>query len=266
MSDNYATGGHLPPRLPGSVPGLIGGQNPMLIDPLRGSNVVQPIQGFTAAYPQRDQEDFRYYYCEMKNHHMHRPDGKRLAFHTKVLKTGDVILQMLATKDIYDIAYLDQEISAGNPYIRPATEQEIELYNMRIDPRTTMKRALGPEMEAEITRKLMTRLSNMGVQLSDAQLAELSGSTLAPVPGPDPLEGNQDAGKISGTDARLQALKAGIKTGSGTMLLQPDPAAVAETAAVNQANQTTTFQSGVVGTDKLPNAVDSNSTAGTQKS
>lgn len=253
MSDSSYTG----QRMPGTIAGRIGGQDPMLLDPMQRDRV-HPIETHTAPFPRQLQTETRYYFMTRKDHHMIRPDGKKLAFHFRVHATNDTISQIYATNDIWDIRYLDQEVADGNPFLKEATEEQIDNYNMRIDPRGTIRRELQPQIEAETTRELMARLQRAGVTLTPEQQKVFSGEEAVEqqMQTAEEQQRAEDAAKVSGADTALSRLRAGITSGTGTILTN-----------LNQSDQnavTKNFQSGVQGTDKLTNTADSNS--GTAKS
>lgn len=198
--------------------------NPMLLNPENtGQATVQPILGHTAALPVTAAKETKYYHCTMPNHHMHRKDGKRLAFVFGVLKTSD----------FYDQQYLDGEINGGNPFVRLATVQEVHLYNMKVDPQGTIKAQVLPEVEAEVRVKLEVelrdsfeeRLNTLGVVLTEEQKAKLKEGLEQPVvPGLQEPEQNISAANIAGTKLvdRLKGGK-GIQSGTGTVFPNPGP-------------------------------------------
>jgi hypothetical protein len=171
---------------------------------------------------------------------MIRSDGKKLAF----------VFGILSTNDVYDIRYLDAEIQLGNPYVRKATKDEVDFYQMKIDPRGTMEKQLTPEIEAklrvelevQLRKELEKKLSTLGVDLTEEQK-----QVLMAVDRQEDKE--RDAKSIAQTDA-IQRLRAasqgGVRSGSGTV-------------RVNTAGTTQDVPSlkGIVGTDRLPNQADS---------
>lgn len=145
--------------------------NPYLLNPMNTGQQQVPqapsFAGMTRAFPVTLRKDPKYYHCTMLNHHMHRSDGKRLAF----------IFGICETRDEYDIQYLDHEIANSNPFILPATSQQIAIYQMRVDPRGTMIREVTPEIEARVKQELEIELKNsirekmntVGISLTDEQ-------------------------------------------------------------------------------------------------
>jgi len=187
--------------------------NPNLLNPMNTqAQTVPPLAGITQPLPIILQEKTEYYFCTMQNHHMTRNDGKRLAF----------IFNTFATKDVSDINYLNAEINANNPYLRKATDDEIRMYKMRIDPKGTLAAELTPqieekvrnELEAEINASLEQRLKNAGIILTDEQKAQLTVATSVPAM-------VSDDAKLNGSSA-LEKLKAqlagGVQSGTGTIL------------------------------------------------
>lgn len=146
--------------------------NPMLLNPNNPNGLSVPVLAArTNALPVEIQDETRYYYCSLDNHHMHRTDGKRLAF----------VFRMLATQDVYDIKYLDSEISSGNPFVRKATDVEINAYNMRVDPKGTMAREMTPaleekirtQLEIDIKKAMEDKLNTLGISLTQEQQDQL---------------------------------------------------------------------------------------------
>ncbi len=214
-------------------------------DPRMPAHPVMP--GFTPPFPPVDQEETVYVRCTVPNHHMHRKDGKRLLF----------VHGIYATKDIYDIQYLQEEMQARNPYIREATKEEVQTYKMITDPRGTIQAELRPVMEEEIKEQLQkelhatleARLNSAGVVLTDDQKEKLFQQEFAEEQQQeaDALAGQSDQDRIAGTDAlaRLRAnFGGGIKSGSGTIIGEGSPAPGT--------------LGGITGTDKLATAADSN--------
>jgi hypothetical protein len=175
---------------------------------------------------------------------MIRTDGKKLAF----------VFGILSTNDVYDIQYLDAEIKFGNPYVRKASKEEVDFYQMKIDPRGTMEKQLTPEIESrvrvelevELRKQLEKKLSVLGTDLTQEQKDIFLKLMDQPVP---EEQLNRDAKSIAQTDA-LQRLRAasqeGVRSGTGTV-------------RVNTAGTTQDVPSlkGIVGTDRLPNQADS---------
>lgn len=204
--------------------------NSMLLNPgATTQDAVPKVQGHTPAYPVVLLEETYYFLCTMLNHHMHRPDGKRLAF----------MFNVLPTNDMYDITYLNGEITAGNPFIRVASEEEINTYRMRTNPRGTIEDQLRPQIEADIRDKLDAELEAMlAAKLSQVGYSNMSDEQKTFVVA-EMVADKTAALKIAGTDAlsKLQAMRADkVDVGGGTMY-----------------SGSSALQ-GIVGTDKLPTA------------
>lgn len=124
-------------------PDLINSEHPLQVPPL---NVITKPLGTTLL------PTFKCYHCTVPNASTHRTDGKKLAF----------VHNFLRTNIAQDIAHLDHEIAEGNQYFREATEQEIEQYDMRTDPRGTIAKSvraeIEPQLRAEIEQELRAKL------------------------------------------------------------------------------------------------------------
>jgi len=216
--------------------------NPMLLNPNNGNIPSVPsITSHTPPFAVRFTEEVHHYICSIWNHHMHRKDGKRLAF----------VFGHFATNELNDIEYLEEEIRGGNPYIRRATDDEIHAYKMKIDPAGTMADTMRPRVEAEVRTQLeaelnstmLEKLNSIGVQLSDEQIAALKAQAPVVTTDPNTSVNVTDAGKLSGLD-RLKGLLPSIKTPTATIIPQSPQLG------------------GIVGTDQLGGgAPDSNSPA-----
>lgn len=195
--------------------------NPNLLNPNASTTQQVPgLPGITKPFPVIDTGEPEYFVCTMLNHHMHRTDGKRLAFVFGVLKTSDH----------FDIEYMRNEIHTGNSFLRLATPQEINNYNMRMDPRGTMQKELTPaiearvrtELEVELRQSMEERLSSLGIVLSDEQKQKLHEAEETKNSANDlgTGAGTSDESKLLGSDS-LAALRnrlgAGVSTGTGTM-------------------------------------------------
>lgn len=197
--------------------------NPMLLNPFTANQgTVAPIQGHTPALPVKKAKEVKYYTCTLLNHHMHRKDGKRLAFVFGILKTDD----------FFDQQYVDAEINGGNAFIRNSTVQEIHVYNMRVDPQGTIKAQVTPEIEAKVRVELEVELRNsfeeklntLGIALTEEQKVALRKDLEhQPVAGLTE-EVDSSAANIAGTTL-LDKLRnsQGIQSGSGTVFPNPGP-------------------------------------------
>jgi hypothetical protein len=114
-------------------------------DPLsQGMDVrVAPIQAYTPASPTIIVAK-KYYICVVANASLHRKDGTRVGFTNGFLET-----EVEATQE-----YLDGEIIAGNPFVRLATQHEVQEARMKRDPRGTIREQVREELEAELRIKL----------------------------------------------------------------------------------------------------------------
>lgn len=185
--------------------------NPNLLNPMNTTQQqVTALPGITKPYEPEPLETPYYFTCTMLNHHMHRPDGKRLAF----------LFGTLETKDGNDVKYLQQEIAAGNPFIKASSEQEVNIYRMRVDPQGTMTQQLTPQIEQRVTEELSIKLQNamvdrmkeLGIKVTPEQMAAFT----VPV---EPVV--SDASKLAGSTAleRLKVMQAGaVPIGTGVML------------------------------------------------
>ena len=183
------------------------------------------------ALPNKEVEETRYYFCTRLNHHMHREDGKRILF----------VHQIYKTNNYYDQRYLQREIRYGNEFIRAATPQEIERYNMIIDPKGTIASELRPQIEAQVTAQMTAQLQALVSKgaMTQEQLDMLTGDT------------NLLAGAGNGLDNG--PANPGIR--SGTATLRPTAATIKDrVAALNAGHKL----GGITGTDKLAGAADSN--------
>jgi hypothetical protein len=214
--------------------------NPNLLDPNASSHERVPsLPGITRAFPNAPLEKPEYYAMSMLNHHMHRSDGKRLAF----------LFGIFEAKDLYDKQYMDNEIASGNPYLRLATKDEVSVYNMRIDPRGTMQREMTPEIEARVKSELEAslraelekKLNSIGVVLTDEQKAMMAGAPIEkPVVTQPPVTTTSETA-ISGTDkltSMKNRLQDGIKTEGATVL---SSGSVPFSASITGSDKTTNF-------------------------
>lgn len=191
----------------------------------RQMEVVQPIAAKTLAFPVSLVQDMHYFACTMLNHHMHRTDGKRLGFQFGIF----------ATQDMYDIEYMNKEIDAGNIYISKATNEQISIYRMKVDPKAMLTEQLSPQIEAELRDtlnaelrdKMQARLTSIGMVLSEEQLNSLWDTT--------PTAGKEES----------------------TVMNSDAPDSRAELISKLQAGSATITLGGIVGTDKLPQAAPS---------
>lgn len=153
-------------------------------------------QAMTAPYPVEAAPETKYYYNALPNTCMHRPDGQKLAFVFGICKTNMK----------YDQLYLDDEIAKGHPHIRLATSEEVHTFNMKINPRETMKQELlaDPAVRAQLEDEIRRQLA-----------------------------AQDDASKIAGSDSGLSKLRDGVKSGSGTILPQTSGLTPVSTADIS---------------------------------
>lgn len=133
-----------------------------------------------AAYPNTKYEGgMQYYFNSIRNASMHRPDGKKLAF----------INCICATEFVYDIAYLEHEISSGHEYVRRATAEEIYNYKFMIDPRGTMAEEIKTKSEGALRDTLTSEiLARLQQGLANGSSIESMMAELAPVQQSDPKQ------------------------------------------------------------------------------
>lgn len=98
---------------------------------------------------------------------MHRPDGKKIDFFNN----------HFVAKLKQDIAYLASEIENGHPYLRYATQQEIDAHDMAADPRGTVAKQLRPQIEMEVRDQLMKEIAEKlkGGMTSEELIASVDG-------------------------------------------------------------------------------------------
>lgn len=162
----------------------------------RTASIAAQPQHITKPFPATRAAGKKYYVCSMPHASMHREDGKKIAF----------VHGFCETDILHDQRYLDNEIDAGNPYVREATEEEVTEAKMRRDPRGTIKEQVRSEIEAELRLQLEAEIR-----------AEVAASA-------------SDGEKLSGADAVRQkiadAKKSGsvVKTGNATVLMTSQPA------------------------------------------
>lgn len=174
------------------------------------ANKMQPLSNARVTEPV-------WYVAAMESVHLFRDDGKKLGF----------VFGSLETDFVEDIKYLDLQIEEhANAYIRRATPEEVQMAQMRRDPKGTLKKLARTEVESELAdsleKQIMERLAGqLGVSVQD--LASVRS-------GPKP-EGTDDSGvtadgaKLAGSDAlsRLRAAMGGterIRSGTGTLIVQ----------------------------------------------
>lgn len=171
------------------------------IDPA-AARQVSATAAITAPLPTTVAPEIRYYYCGVSAASMHRKDGKKLPFVRGILETNLV----------YDIQYLEEEIKAGNTYVRHASEEEIHQHQMIKNPRQTMKDELRPEIESELrdklTKEIMDKLA--GDKIAGDRIGGVDGAITA-TPGAT-IEGAGFRAAIVGSGAVKDAAAGGVTT------------------------------------------------------
>lgn len=166
-------------------------------------NQGQLVAKLQAPFPVVKTNTTKYYYNTVSNVSMHRADGQRISFIFGIFKTN---LK-------HDLEYLDGEIEAGHPNLRLATEQEVDAYKMRVDPRGTIKEQLlsDPQVMASLEDKIRAEMEQkyaagfgVGMPIND-----------------------DSQQRIGGTESALSKLKEGIQTGTGRLV----PTSTADIAA-----------------------------------
>lgn len=161
------------------------------------------FRGQTAELPTVHTKVDHYYIMVMPAASMHRADGKRLAFVHGILKT-----------DIKaDIDYMKEQIENGSQYVREATVNEVREYNIKMDPKGTMRKEVEEELrgtlEEEIRAQLMAELMASG-QLNITPIGQTQQAVDA---------ANGDATRLAGT--QTPPAKDVIKTANATLTMQP---------------------------------------------
>lgn len=164
--------------------------SPDLLPTSADQMAVPALVAITRPMNNTQQTEFAYFHCSIAVASMHRPDGKKLPFLQHILKTN--IRE--------DIAYLDNEISSGNQYIRRATAEEVQRAQIMEDPLGAVRKAVVKELTIEDLEKMLV----------ERKMAVAAGSK------------NDDAAKIAGVDLNnlaKTALKAADvqRPGGGTV-------------------------------------------------
>jgi hypothetical protein len=114
----------------------------------------------------------KYFTCTKPGHCMFRTDGKKILFNFGVY----------AAKIEEDQKFLLKEIRQGHPDIRLSTDQEIEAYEMRTDPKGAIEKNLRPQIEAEVRQDLNLQIAaelrkkSEALGLTEAQINALLGT------------------------------------------------------------------------------------------
>lgn len=197
-------------------------------DPI--GSTLPPLESRTKA-PAVRLVDARYYHCPVPSASMNSSDGTRIIFISGIYKTEVESVQR----------YLDNEIAHDHPNLREATAEEIRAYNMRVNPRATIKEEVTPEIESALREKLEKEIR----EKLDAQGVKVD-----------------DSFKVQGTDAAQRAaslMERGTVSGTGVVFSSSPsaipaatfPATPAIPAAPVVTSGGTSFQTAIVGSDKL---------------
>lgn len=180
------------------------------VDPLVGTPEqptlrphVAPLQSITKPQPTIFVAA-KAYICTVANASLHRYDGTRIGFRFGFLETN-----VQATQQ-----YLDDEIAAGNTYLRHATANEITEAKMRLDPVGTIREKVKEEIEQELRVSLEAEIrQKLGI------LQELN----TPPAQQAVNNSNKDAEKLAGMDAveRLKQVQTAAKVEGARVTLNP---------------------------------------------
>lgn len=149
------------------------------------------FRGATAELPTVHTKVDHYYIMVMPAASMHRADGKRLAFVHGILKT-----------DIKaDIDYVEEQIAQGSNYVRVATPEEVHQFNMKVDPKGTIKQEVEQELrgtlEAQIRAEMLEEFKQKGL------LVDSSNAGAALIAGADGKAGAETA-KVPGATVTME--------------------------------------------------------------
>ena len=154
-------------------------------------------------------KEARYYFCTVSAASFIRPDGKKVPFVDGVCITN---IQG-------DIDYLEKEMKNGNQHIRLATDAEIRMAMMKINPKEALRQEIiaeaAPQIETDLRAKIFAELAAKGI---DTSILEQK------APG-------MDAAKVAGTVAAKPI-------GNGVTITAPVPVGAS-------------FAKAIVGTDKI---------------
>ena len=149
------------------------------------------------------------------------------SFHRRDGKRLTFVEKVFSTNIKQDQVYLDNEIAEQHPYLRYANAEEIELAKMRMDARGTIREQIVKELADDPA----------ALEKLEAQIAELRAKRAAGK--------SADEEKIAGTST---AAAPAIKTDTAKITIQ--------------ATQPQTFQSAVVGSDKVQSGAAQGTAAG----
>lgn len=241
--------------------------DPTLMDPQAQQGMVPgtKLNVLTQPFGNELLPTYYYYYMtaqSMRNGSMHRKDGKKLAFLNGVCKTNL----------LHDVEYFEEEVHIHqNPFLRRATADEINAYEMQLNPKGFMReqveREFSQSREQDMRRKLEREIRQelaAKYNLQDIPIEEDEDPN-----GELDFEGDvgQDAqdlndSRLSGVDAlrerAKQAVLKSVDVGSG-QLTMTGGAAAGDTAGTSPSDQRPPIVP--VGSDKLGGAAASSTGA-----
>lgn len=209
--------------------------NPDLLDPMNPQASVAPLTTMTRPLGTTLLDEYHCYICTVPAASTHRRDGKKLPFVNGFMRTN--IKQ--------DIEHMDLEIAEGNQYFRIATKEEEQAYDMRVDPKGTMKRMVREEITQEVRASVEAELrATLEAQIR-AELAGEKGGIVIPDSAKVPLDqtGTHTPSKpeqltseqintaqsalanVDTPDPRLLALRRTVTTGEGATLIHHEAGA-----------------------------------------
>lgn len=194
--------------------------DPNLLPPGQTNTGVPALATITKPMPTVTVEP-SFYVCTVQSASLHRPDGKKIPFVHGVAK-----VEIEADKN-----YIEQEIANGNSFLRAASVDEINEYNMRIDPQGTIANNLRPALEANIRADLEAQI----MEQLKAKGIDTTGITFDTKAPEVEVPKKSDATKLAGVGepqksgiAKLQELRSGA--GNGATLKPVSTAAIADAA------------------------------------
>lgn len=185
-----------------NIAGAMAGQGTVAMPPARGVTPLSPVE-FT--------REERHYTCTVKNASMHTPDGTKITFLNGYLRTNVRHIQ----------EYLDDEIERGGtgPYLRHATQIEIDAAHRSADPETYYRDKVRGDMEKDLRAELEAKIrAELGLQ-------PLVPTTMVNTPGA--IEKVHldvtDKGRVAGIDAVRQRIEAAKKSDGVNVIPTPAP-------------------------------------------
>jgi hypothetical protein len=164
---------------------------PNVLNPGASSLAVPRLVAITEPMPNTEAPHV-YFHCSHSTASFHRQDGKKLPFLNHFYKATFA----------EDVAYLDNEIRTGNPYIRRATEDEVSHARLLEDPLGTVKDQLKKELSIDDLEKLLAER-----RAAVASPAVTDGSRIAGVDAQD-----KNAGMVQAQGVVLHASASGAST------------------------------------------------------